>query len=280
MMREKFSGFIRTLKGKRGNWLIGGGCIFIFLLIFWYWLPVVRSDAGSLSLSDIWKIHRINRRIINLLDGSGPSYRDSLYSAVLSAAAKELLETDGIRINRQNAVLAVESSHQLKGLLREIKEELGGSYYRLYVEPIAVMQVFSGYYRANDPALSLAESILKDARSDGLETAAKKAGEKTREVSFPASPDNVSVLEAAKGVKEGSILDRVVETPASFMVARLKKSTPQGVTFEVIEIPRTPPLRFCLDALKKKGKNVSLYPVSLVTMEGLLRMEERRGGKG
>lgn len=274
--------FFKNLNPTVIRKIAAGSLALFFVVIAYYFVPIVKVGQHSsyFSIRDAMKYRSIDESIASVV-GRLPvaSTKDALYYLTVTAVEREILKADDVLINKKAAIVEFEQNNMgYKGSLLKLKKDLGDDrYYQLLVEPIIVSSVFSRYYLINESGLKKATALLAQAKSDGFDSMAKVIGEPsvTRNVIIPNNAQSGRLLGLLKPLKEGAVLERLVEDENGYAIIRAKEFQNSGdVTVDVAYVKRQPYSEFIAQKMKEKKVPVdflvySVYrPSSFDSVEG------------
>lgn len=214
----------------------------------------IGKNSVAYSYGDVGKVYQVEQWIGDVIGSSViKSRRDAFYYLVVSGIQKEILKGKDISVSTRKAIQSVESRTALKGLYAKIKRYLDDDYYRLFIEPMVINDVFAAYFKSNEPRKEVAQSIFQDALDLGLTEAAKKAEMKVVELFIPKNEQNAALVQELENQK-GSVYKRIVESNREYSIIKPKDVGEKGVVFDAVVVRKKSLRQF----LKDEMKNVPL----------------------
>lgn len=210
------------------------------LVIAINYAPVLKVGTHSTAYTwgDVIRFYEASTVVDDIMGGRTLSGRgDTFHLLTVTAMKKEILTAKGIEINPDVAVLNVETRTPLKGMLKKVKSTLGSGYYRLHVEPLVVSEIFSVYYRANEPWRKTAIKVLESVKESGLEEGARKTGMKAEPMFIPDTPANSAFMTEIRAADmKNPLYGKLVEDAAAYLVLRVKEIKKEGVMVDAIVV--------------------------------------------
>ena len=127
----------------------------------------------------------------------------------------------------------------LKGLHNRIKGYLGDDYYRLYVEPVTMNQVFEAWYKEREPGLRMARILHAQALESGFDKMTET--HRTVEVLLPGTEGNRALVaqlaalqarqsdDAVGGVADGqgqtAVYEKMVDIGSAYLILPAQTAT-------------------------------------------------------
>ena len=205
------------------------------------WAPMVSiGEQSAFTWSDINRLYTVERWIGEVLgDSAVESRRDVLYNLAIYGLQKEWLQREQIHTDRVRSTQALEERTVLKGLHNRIKGYLGDDYYRLYVEPVTMNQVFEAWYKEREPGLQMARVLHAQALESGFDKITET--HRTVEVLLPGTESNRTLVaqlaalqarqsdDAVGGVADGqgqtAVYEKMVDIGSAYLILPAQTAT-------------------------------------------------------
>ena len=205
------------------------------------WAPMVSiGEQSAFTWSDINRLYTVEQWIGEVLgDSAVESRRDVLYNLAIYGLQKEWLQRERIHTDRTRSTQALEERTVLKGLHNRIKGYLGDDYYRLYVEPVTMNQVFEAWYKEREPGLRLARVLHAQALESGFDKITET--HRTIEVLLPGTEGNrvlvaqLAALQArqpddavgseADGQGQATVYEKMVDIGSAYLILPAQTAT-------------------------------------------------------
>jgi hypothetical protein len=240
------------------------------------------------SYGDVFQVKSLSNELARMAgakDSDQIGAKAAFQALVVAGAQKELADALKIGVNKDVALnMAMQSPY--RGLLEQKRKSLGEDrFYRLFVEPMAMGEIFKQYYNAADPKRKLADEALALATSAGITAAAQKVGSTVKEAELPRTEQNALLFEAAGKAGEGRLLPQVIEDNVAFYVFQVKSIGDKSMKADILTIQRTAPGEFLNAELQKNNIPIAAraYSVfrtaSFFNPGGVLAKEEPRDKK-
>lgn len=216
------------------------------------YLPLATGGSYSVTQRDVATYRDTMKQLVTVTgEGEVPSYSDALKTITATYAQYDLLKKKGIMINQDRANALIESSSPLKGILKNLRSNLGDERYFFTVTlPAAIGQPFNEYYSATDPKGEQARSILQNAIAASLASAAEKAGLKSQDITITNTPDTASFFDAAsKSI--GKPIEKIIDNGPSFLIVQPRERLENKILATALIVPKTPAPEFFMAELKK-----------------------------
>ena len=239
--------------------------------------PITKINGTSFTYADISDSQTVSGKMAGVVGAKKtPTAIEVFQSLVIAGVEKEILASLKTQINSEVATRMILENSPYRGLLEKEKQRLGDErFFKLFIEPAAVGELFQQYYNNKDPQRQVAVGALALAKSIGLTGAAQKTNVPPQEMSFARDQRNEALYASAKQVGAGNIIDSVIEDGNNFFVVQVVELTDRGVRASAITLPRSTPGDFLAGEMKAKNISVkdsfySLYRMADLTKPGMI----------
>ncbi len=201
---------------------------------------VIVGNKYSFSYNDINNLYNAEQKLAAISGKSlVSSNKDVLYNLVLSSMQKIILLEKGIKVDKNKAIKFIEESNKsFKGILVDIKQELGNNYFKLLIEPIAISQAFLRFYQFS--VNSTVNTIFTAVKKQGLSVTAKQINKKIVKLPLEKNKNKDLAAEFNKNYKTNKnneiIYSKVVKIGNSFAILRLNSIDDKNINTDALFI--------------------------------------------
>ena len=224
------------------------------------WTAVTILEVGktpaTLTYSDVAQYLSLSEEVggVTAKSQTVSSLKQSFQTLAISQLKKEILLAENLgQYSLQEAAQKIEAESPYDKILSSRRQKLGDSrYFRLFIEPIVVSQLFEVYYDATDPNRKKVMETFQLAADSGLDAAAKQLGVSVVTTALPALPINRELIKFATE-NPGKTYPKVVAFTDAFAIVQPVEVTDSVLNCRTVSLPRTPLAEFIVSKQKTLG---------------------------